>query len=160
MKNRIKGYKAYTNMMDKYGNTYELQKEYSQNGDIKFGINGFHFCTHIADVFRYYDGFDSDTNICEIEGYGELNKYDDEYNEYFNMYASSKIKILKSLSREEIIDAVLEENIFAALRFIQGYKLTEEEMQRFIQKYQNQIIQDYINYYQKNKKDTFQRKRK
>ena len=160
MMNKIKGFKAYINMMDQFGNKYELDKEYSQSGDIKFGASGYHFCAHIADVFRYYDGHDENINICEVEGSGKINKYDDEYNEYFDMYSCSNLKILKILSRQEIIDESLHENIYQVLRLIQGFKLTDEELTYITNECSESIVKKYASYYQKDKKDAFQRKRK
>lgn len=158
--NKITGYKAFDNMKDQYGNTYEINKEYTQTGPIKFGVNGFHFCTHIADVLRYYDGFNENTIICLVEASGETDIYQDEYNEYFDMYASSNIKILKILSREEIMEIVLNESVHSVIRFIKGYKLTEEEINQIIDLYPNSIIKDYIDYYQKSNQEAFIRKRK
>ena len=123
MMNRIKGYKAFNNMMDRYGNVYEIDKEYHVAGRIKWQENGFHFCNNLEDVFRYYDGFCENTTICLVEGFGTIVTYYDDYAEYYDMYVSSDIKILKVLSREEIINEVLDKNIFAKQRFISGFKL-------------------------------------
>lgn len=158
--NKITGYKAFDNMKDQYGNSYEVNKEYTQPGTIKFGTNGFHFCTHIADVLRYCDGFNDNTIICLVEASGEIDVYQDEYNEYFDMYSSSNLKIVKVLSREEIMDIALSENVHHVIRFIKGYKLTDEEINQIMDLYPNSIIKDYIDYYQKNDQEAFIRKRK
>lgn len=160
MTNKVIGYKAFNNMMDRYGNTYELNKDYHAKGRIKWQENGFHFCKNLEDVFRYYDGFDENTVVCMIEGYGTILTYCDSYAEYFDMYVASDIKILKVLSREEIINEVLNKNIFSVQRLIAGYKLTEEEIDLILKKADYERINQYINYYQKNDKEAFQRKRK
>lgn len=160
MMNKVRGYKAFNNMADRYGNVYELNKDYHVQGKIKWQENGFHFCHNLEDIFRYYDGFDENTIVCMVEGYGNIQTYYDEYAEYFDMYVSSDIKILKVLSREEIINEVLSKNIFSIKRLIAGYKLTDEEIALIIKNTNYEVIQLYINYYQKSDKDTFVRKRK
>ena len=160
MMNKIKGYKAYNNMNDRFNNIYELDQEYEVKGPVKFRKNGFHFCKNIEDVFRYYDGFDQNTIICEVEGYGEIDTYNDEYYGYYDMYASSKIKILKVLSRDEIIDIVINEGLDEIKRFIAGFKLNNDEIELILEKFNEETVEKYINYYQKDDKEAFQRKRK
>ena len=159
MKKKIKGYKAFHNMQDINGNTYEVGKTYTVEGPIKYNKNGYHFCENLVDILRYYDGLNNDIDICKVLGYGEIDVYNDYYNEYFNMYAASDITILNKLSREEIIDTVLKGNIHLVIRFIAGYKLTEEEVDKITSVYDEQIVQDYINYYQYKDTNTFQRTR-
>ena len=76
------------------------------------------------------------------------------------MYSSSNLKIVKVLSREEIMDIALSENVHHVIRFIKGYKLTDEEINQIMDLYPNSIIKDYIDYYQKNDQEAFIRKRK
>lgn len=159
MMNKIKGYKAYNNMNDRFNNSYEIGKEYYIEGPIKFKERGFHFCKNLEDVFRYYNGFDENTVICEVEGFGEIDTYNDEYYGYYDMYASSNIKIIKVLSREEIIDIIINRNIDSIKRFISGFKLTEEEELIILNKFKEEIIEKYINYYQKNDEKAFTKKR-
>ena len=159
MTNRVVGYKAFNNMKDRFGNEYQPGIIYEIPGTIKFRKNGFHFCTNIADVFRYYDGFDDNTVICEVAGFGDLDKYDDEYYDYLDMYASSKLEILKVLSREEVLEIALNNSAIHILRFISGYKLTDEEIDVVLKRCQSPSVQEYIDYYQKNDKTAFQRRR-
>lgn len=158
--NRVRGYKAYDNMNDRFSNECEVGKEYFVEGPIKFKEHGFHFCKNLEDVFRYYDGFDENTVICEVEGYGDIDTYDDDFYGYYDMYASSNLKIIKVLSREEIIDIVINRSIDSIIRFISGFKLTEFEEGMILDKFKEEIIEKYISYYQKNDKEAFQRKRK
>ncbi len=160
MMNKVVGYKAFNNMMDRYGNVYELNKDYHVKGKIKWQKNGFHFCHNLEDVFRYYDGFDENTVVCMVEGFGTVYTYFDEYADYYDMYVSSDIRILKVLSREEIINEVLSKNIFSVKRLVAGYKLTDEEINLILGTTNYKMIQPYINYYQKNDKEAFVRKRK
>lgn len=159
MTSSIKGYKAFNNMMDRYGNTYEVGNTYKVEGPIKFQQSGFHFCKNLEDVFRYYDGFDENTIICEVEGYGEFDKYDDTYYDYYNMYAISSFKIIKALNREEILDNVLNKGLMPTIRLISGYYLTDEELNIILNKYNDPMVIDFINYFQKNDLNAFVRKR-
>lgn len=142
-------------MEDRFGNSYETPVLYDNCGD---NHRDLHFCGNIADVFRYCDGFDDNTNICLVEGSGEIYKYDDEIFEYFDMYVPSKLRVISVLSREEILAAALEGSFPSVLRFISGYKLTEEEIAIILDKYKDKHIENYINYYQRNDEKAFQRK--
>lgn len=157
--NKTIGYKAFTNMKDRYNNTYEIGKTYSVKGKIKWQENGFHFCKNLEDVFRYYDGFDENTDICLVKGFGTIKTYYDNYFEYYDMYVSSDISIIKKLSREEIIEKVIHKSIFSITRLISGYKLTDNEINYILENSDFRILKPYINYYQKNDKTAFQRKR-
>ncbi len=158
--NKVIGYKAFNNMQDRFGNSYQLDVTYEVSGPVKFRKNGFHFCKNIEDVFRYYDGFDDNTIVCLVEGFGELDEYEDEMNEYFDMYSSSKLKILKILSRDEVLQIALSNGVISMLRFISGYKLTDEEINIILDRYHETLVEDYISYYQRGNKEVFQRKRK
>ena len=158
MMNRVIGYKAFDNMKDRYGNEYATDIIYEIPGMVNLRKEGFHFCEHISDVFRYYNGFDDNTVVCKVVGMGELDKYDDEYNEYFDMYESSKLRILKELSREEILEAACNDGIFSVLRLISSYKLTEEEINTILSRYNDNAIKDYIDYYQRNDEQAFIRR--
>lgn len=157
--NKVIGYKAFSCMNDRFNNIYKLNNEYKVEGEIKFGQNGFHFCEHLEDVFRYYDGFDEDTVICQVEGYGQIDTHEDKNYGYYDMHATSKMKILKVLSREEIMDIIMGKNIECVKRFIAGYKLTKEEKEQIQDKYNFEIIEQYIDYYQYDNKEAFQRTR-
>ena len=159
MMNKIKGYKAFNNMTDRYGNIYEVGSTYEVTGPIKFQKNGFHFCKNLEDVFRYYDGFDENTTICEIEGYGDYDKYSDTYYDYYDMYAISSFKILKILNREEILNNVLNKGLMSTIRLISGYYLTDEEINTILNKYNDPMVDDFINYFQKDDLNAFVRKR-
>ncbi len=158
--NKVTGYKAFNNMQDRFGGSYQLDVVYEVSGPVKFRKNGFHFCKNIEDVFRYYDGFDENTVVCLVEGFGELDEYEDETNEYFDMYASSKLRILKVLSRREVLQTVLSNGVISILRFISGYRLTDDEINIILDMYHETLVKDYISYYQIGDKEVFQRKRK
>lgn len=153
------GYKAFNKgLIDNYGNVYELNKKYLYEGKIKFKQSGFHFCKNMEDVLRYYNSFERDIEICLIKAEDVIEDYDDDYYGYYDMHSSSSFIILKVLSREEIIDIMLETNEIRICRFIQGFKLTEEEIKLILNKYNR--VEDYILYYQKNDEDAFRRRKK
>lgn len=51
---KIKGYKGFNPDMTCRDFQYEEGKTYSQDGNISACNNGFHFCLHPLDVFKYY----------------------------------------------------------------------------------------------------------
>ncbi len=161
MNKPIFGFKAFNKgLIDNYGNKYEVLKHYHFSGDVKFQKGGFHFCENIEDVLRYYTSFEKDIEICFVKGYGIISSFEDDYYGYYNMYASSDFKILKVLTKEEILDIILNTNEKRICRFISLYKLTEEEIDIILNKYNTEKIKKYILYYQKNDKKAFERKRK
>lgn len=90
------GYKVFNKgLTGNYGNTYELNKNYFYEGNIKFKHSGFHFCEHLEDTLRYYNSFESDIEICLIKAFGTIVTYNDEYYGYYDMHSSSNFIILK-----------------------------------------------------------------
>ena len=155
-----RGYKAFNkNLTNRYGKQFEIGKTYSTQGKIKFGNNGngFHFCTNIEDTLRYFDEME-DIVIIEVTSNGEVDVYNDEYNGYYDMYSAQNITIDRIIERKELIEMFLtkitsEPRVF---RFIQHYKLTEEEIEMFKLKYASSIkIMNAILYYQEGQKDIY-----
>ena len=89
-----------------------------------------------------------------------IDTYGDDYNEYYDMHAASKITILRELSRSEIINTVIDQNINFIKRFISGFKLSEDEINKISDEFKEEIIKDYIDYYQHDDKEVFTRKRR
>lgn len=152
----IEGYKALNkDHTNRYGMLFEEGKSYSVNGDVSFGTsskNGFHMCSHLADVFRYFDSDES--VVAKVIGKGKMVSYNDEYYSYFDMYAVSEIKIVKFLTREEIITEMLNTNSFYLEKFLMTFKLTDTEKILFLKKWQNDLhLQKLILYYQYHQKD-------
>ena len=156
------GYKCfYKGLINTVGVKFEVGKTYQVSGDVIFGINGngFHMCLRLEDTLRFFDTFSEDVSVCEVIGYGEFHKRDDEYNDYYDMYACSGIYIVKELTREEIVLYGLNLYEMRLLRFISSFKLTEEEKKMFRVKFHdNRLVNEYLDYYQDNKKDAFVRK--
>lgn len=158
----ITGYKCFNDdLTNRYGMKFSVGKIYIANGAIKFGNrgNGFHMCKNIEDTFRYFDAFNNKVSICEVIGSGKTIKYEDDYYGYFDMYSVEKLKIVKKLNREEIINIGLNLNFFRAERFVKGIKLSDEEIKKFKEKFiKNVIVLDAIAYYQENDLDVYKKR--
>ena len=99
----MRGYKALNeDMSTKYGNmTYELDKEYEIEGKLIMCENGYHFCKELINVFNYYP---LDSRVFEIDTLdGEIIKEGDKY-------CSSKIKLIREVSEDEI-NKYIEDNL-------------------------------------------------
>ncbi len=68
----VKGYKAFNiDQTNRYGMHFEEGQTYQiSQSEVKFGPwgYGFHLCTHLADVFRYYEYLTEDICIAEVTG--------------------------------------------------------------------------------------------
>lgn len=160
----IIGYKAFNkDLTNRYGRQFEVGEEYTTTGKISFGNdgNGFHFCKNIEDTLRYFDGVDGEVEIAEVIASGNMDKKEDEYNGYYDMYSAEKIKIRRIIERKELVKMFLfritvERRV---CRFIQLFKLTEEEIEMFKLRYASSItIMDAIAYYQEGQKDIYEKR--
>lgn len=162
MEKIIKGYKCfYKGLSNIYNTKFELNKLYIAKGTIKYGVdgNGFHMCENLEDTLRFFDKT-KELEICEVIGFGEKVKYNDEYYDYYNMFSVEKLYISRIIPRKEIIDIGLNLHELRIIRFLQGYKLTKEEIEMFKEKfYYNNRILKYISYYQEENKDAFKLKK-
>ena len=154
------GYKCFNkDLTNIYGNKFEIGKKHKVEGKIKFGTkgNGFHFCKNIEDTFRYFNTTDG-ICVCEVSGSGEIITVNDEYNEYFDMYCAGELTIIRKLDRTEIIKKGLMLSPAKAIRFISTFKLSEEEIELFKIKFQNDVsILRAIDYYQENDMEVYKR---
>ena len=106
-------------------------------------------CANLEDTLRYFDSFNNSIDIAKVEGFGKIDKYSDEYNEFFNMYATEYMKIIHVLTRSEIIDYTRNISEMQLKRFLSLYRLTDLELNYFKEKYQNNdMITRTIFYYQ------------
>ena len=102
------GYKVfYKGLKDSFGNEYTLGKKYKLDEEVKWSQNGFHFCKRPEDTLRNFDDFNNELEIALIEASGNIVEYDDEYYGYYDMFASSEYKIIRVMSRDEIVRNVL-----------------------------------------------------
>ena len=156
----ILGYKCFDEEMKNcYGKQFEVGKIYIDYGNPTFGKggHGFHMCKNLEDTLRYFDGVDKKINICLVIGSGKISTGFDDYNEYYDMYSVEKLKIIKKLSRNEIISLALNLDEVRIKRFIMSFRLTKEEIIKFKEKfkYNNEVIK-FIEYYQENNKNAFE----
>lgn len=158
----IYGYKCFdSGLINLYGQKFSIGKLYVAPGIIKYGPwgNGFHLCKNVEDTFRYFDTTKKDVCVCEVVGSGNMDKYEDEYNGYYNMYAVEKLRITKQLAREELIEKGLNLYGLRAIRFVSTLSLTPNEIVLFKEKFKNNInVLNAIAYYQENDKDVYTRK--
>lgn len=147
------GCKAFDyDLVNRYGMKFELNVEYSLSGELKFGNNGngFHFCTNLEDTLRYVDG--ANAIIVMVEALGNLKQYDDEYNGYYDMFVTDKIKLIKILTKNEIFNYTCSLPDYRLIKMIRDYKqFTELELLYLENKYQNNsYVIRAIKYYQRN----------
>lgn len=142
MENEIYGFKAFDKgLINRYGQKFMVGKTYSVSKLIKWGNkgHGFHFCTHLEDCLRYVNAKE-EIDIAYIRGFGHIEKHDDDYYGYYDMYVAEKMEILGVLSRNEILDIMLSRPKQAQIRFMRDFKLTEEERTLFIdEEYEKEI---------------------
>jgi len=149
--------KAHTN---RYGMEFVEGRTYtSSSSDVSFGNNnksGYHMCKNMEDTFRYFPADSEDISVAKVTGSGNIVIRDDEYNGFFDMYSVEKIHINKFLTREEVINYFLNKDVSRVCRFIQLFKLTEEEIGLFMNVFSSSTtVINYIMYYQLGDKEIF-----
>ena len=94
----IRGFKGFDKDLKCRGFQYEIGKDYEQEGEVKCCERGFHFCENPFDVFGYYSP--SDSRYCEVEGYGNADKANDD-----SKVATSNIHISAEIGLNGLINA-------------------------------------------------------
>lgn len=163
MENTIRGYKAFNaDLTNRYGIPFEEGKKYSVNGHAVFGNhgNGFHFCERLEDTLRYFDAMDGEVLFAEVVGSGDIVEYSDEYYGYYDMYAATEIEVLRVLTREDIINMYLSVPGYRMVRFVQGFRLSDEEKELMKCSYtEDSDVMKAISYYQDGDKDVYSREK-
>lgn len=154
-KNNIDGYKCFnkdlTSNID--GFSFKPNRIYTMNKDIKYHKRGFHFALRLEDTLRF---FDEEKEICRIKALGDIDWSNDDYYEYYDLGCTNIIYIGKIMTKEEIINYIDKVSDNRFIRFIQGYKLTNEELNYFKEKYKNNnYVLEYLKYYQEKEEDIF-----
>ena len=88
----MKGYKAFNSDLTCRGFQYEIGEIYEMDESPIICKRGFHFCTDIANCYKFYD-MSEDTRICEIEAIGDIDSKEDEMK-----YCTNKIRIIKEIT--------------------------------------------------------------
>lgn len=155
----IRGYKAFNkNMCNRYGMKFDVGVEYSVLGPVSFGNtgNGYHFCERLEDTLRYVDAMNDEVKIAEVIGSGDVREMYDDYYGYYDMYVVSNLEIIRVLDREEIIDQFLMLPGYRVERFVKGFRLTDDELVNFKDKYMNEMkVLQAISYYQEGDTDAY-----
>jgi len=98
MSNTVKGFKVTNSDMKCRDFQFELNKEFTHDGDIKLCGAGFHFCLIANNCFNYYD-FNPANRVFEIEASGNVEHGDDKS-------VASTIKFIREISWEEVLTIV------------------------------------------------------
>ena len=135
-KGYIKGFKAFLpGLKTQFGSKLEVGKYYHTNEPIEFNKHGFHFCERLEDTLHFFTQFESDVDICEVIGFGDIKKMDNDYYGYYDMYVASNIKIVRHLSKIEIL------NLYKKL--LENPYVYDIRISRFLAYYQNLTEEDY-----------------
>ena len=89
----LKGYKAFNKDLTCRDMQYEIGKEYEFDGEPIPCGQGFHFCTTIADTYKFYP-MEDDTRICEVEAFGVVVTDDNV------KFCTNKIRIIAEVTEE------------------------------------------------------------
>ncbi len=159
----VEGFKCFDKgLINRYGTKFEIGVSYHANGNIQFGNrgNGFHMCKNMEDTFRYFPATEEEVSVCYVKGSGNIDEGRDDYNEYYDMYAAENIEIIKKLEREEIINYALDLPSYRVIRFIQTFKLNNDEIELFKDKFSKNIdVINAISYYQLGDKEVYNRRK-
>ena len=93
----IKGFKGFDQDLTCRDFQYEVGKTYQHEGKVLLCDSGFHFCKNVRDIDEFYSLKCS--RICEIEADGIIKCAGTKY-------ACSKIRIVRELSKEEVLAQV------------------------------------------------------
>lgn len=87
----MKAYKAFDKNLTCRDFQYEIGKTYEMEDEPIICERGFHACTELDDVFKYYQ-FGRGTRICEVELLGDI----DDMSQKDSKVATNKIKIIRN----------------------------------------------------------------
>lgn len=105
-----KAFNADMTCLNHKGEEYRFEVDRTYHLDnIKIHERGFHSCGDILEVFTFHYGvIDEDVIICEVEAFGDMQKSNlpPLYDTTPSLVCSSDIKIVRKLSRQEIIELI------------------------------------------------------
>ena len=161
----LEGYKGFKKgLINAYGVKFKEHQDYKvdlNKKDLKYGTRGygFHFAENLEDCLRYYNGLEEEIDIAKVKALGNvLESYDDYYG-YYGLYVTDHIYIEHVMTKEEIINYIKNVNPLRIERFIEGYKLTDEEIAIILKENPNNYrLIKAINYYQNKNKFVYTRR--
>lgn len=117
----MKAYKAFDKNLTCRDFQYEIGKTYEMEDEPIICEHGFHACTMLDDVFKYYK-FGRDTRICEVELFGDI----DDMSQKDSKVATNKIKIIRELKVKDLLELGGEKSLVQAT--VYGSILISDEM--------------------------------
>lgn len=132
----IKGFKAFLpGLKTQFDTKLQVGETYHTNEPISFNEGGFHYCKRLEDTLHFFHKFNSDIDICEVIGFGNVIESEHEYYGYYEMYVASDIEITKKLERIEIL------NMYKEL--LKNPWFYDTRISRFLAYYPNLTEEDY-----------------
>ena len=135
----VNGYKSFFikngKLFDGYDREYEIGVTYHQDGEIKYGKNGYHFCIRPEDTLSYSNGI-NDIVVCEIAGFGHMYSVDNEYRDIYDIHVAENFKIKRVIPDNELKDMIRKHGFFAIEEYIKAkaYFLSNEDVESIIDK--------------------------
>lgn len=96
----MKGYKVFKPDWTCRGYQFEVGKTFTEDVTPVRCDGGFHFCTKIADCFKYY-AFNPDNKVAEVEALGDIDTNEDD-----SKCSTNKIHIIREITWQEVLDLV------------------------------------------------------
>ncbi len=154
----VVGYKGFNkDFTNRYGDSFEVGKVYHADGEIKWGNygNGFHLCTNFEDCFRYVDSEKS--IMTEVIGFGDIVKHDDNYYGYFDMYVAEYLRVIRVISREELIEMAKILPEVRLERFVQTFKMNDDEIEEILKHSKGKVkVLKAVRYYHFGDKNAYE----
>lgn len=121
----MKGYKAFDSNLKCRGYQFNTSDTFVHEGDVILCEAGFHFCTELQDVVKYYSS--SDMKVYEIEADGIITQSENDCSKR----ACSQIKLIREISLDELKNSI---NSSASAYWWARYIGDREYMKQFITK--------------------------
>lgn len=118
----MKGYKGFNNDLTCRGFKYEIGKTYEIKESPILCKRGFHFCHSLKHVLPNYPLHKKHT-FCEIEAFGKIHS-----DEFYKKYCTNKIKVLRKLDLDEILDMIGMKDKEAFIGYYNDDRFNEHQM--------------------------------
>lgn len=119
----MKAYKAFELDLTCRGFQYVIGETYEMKDEPIICKKGFHACTELDDVFRYYE-IGKTIRICEVDLLGDI----DDTSQKDSKVATNKIKIIRELKVKDLLELGGEKSLVQAT--VHGSSLITDEMIR------------------------------